>query len=132
MERYFYLDRLKSLQDLDEEEWGKSNFGSYLLTRAYELHKIPIGHFSVEDLRLMIGQKIGLEYLVPLAIEELGEDPLISGNYLPGDLLNAVLKVEQGFWDEHLELKRDIEEILASTIKNLTEALEGFRLRNNY
>jgi hypothetical protein len=39
----------------------------------------------------MIGQKIGLPYLVPLAINALEQDPLAQGDYYPGDLLANVI-----------------------------------------
>ena len=46
----------------------------------------------------MIEQDISLNYLIPLAIEQLQRDPLVAGDYYPGDLLEAVLHVESGFW----------------------------------
>jgi hypothetical protein len=50
--------------------------------------------FTVEDLRIMIGQKIGLLHLLPLAIKILKHDPLAEGDYYPGDLLTSVIRAE--------------------------------------
>jgi hypothetical protein len=51
--------------------------------------------FTVEDLRIMIGQKkIGLVHLLRLAIKTLTIDPLAEGDYYPGDLLMNVIGAE--------------------------------------
>jgi len=49
----------------------------------------------------MIGQSIGLEFLVPIAIRKLANNALVEGDFYPGDLLVYVLSVEQEYWDEH-------------------------------
>ena len=46
----------------------------------------------VEDLRIMIGQEIGLDYLIPVAVAELEREPLAEGDYYPGDLLANVIR----------------------------------------
>lgn len=60
----------------------------------------------------MIGQNIGLNYLLPLAIEQLRRDPLVAGDFYPGDLLAAVLRVESGFWPVQPQLRRAVQEIV--------------------
>ena len=60
----------------------------------------------------MIGQNIGLNYLIPLAIEQLQRDPLVAGDYYPGDLLAAVLHVDSAFWQEQPHLRRAVQEIV--------------------
>ncbi len=103
--------RRQSLQDLDGQEWGEAAFGSYVVRTVHSLRRKPLLDFTVEDLRLMIGQAEGLPYLVPLAIERLQEDPLVDGDFYPGDLLMAVLKVESSFWHAHPDLRRAVEGI---------------------
>ena len=56
----------------------------------------PVDQFTVEDLRIMVGQKISLDYLMPLAVVELEREPLAEGVYYPGDLLANV--IECGEW----------------------------------
>lgn len=41
----------------------------------------------------MIGQKIGLDYLIPLVLESLEDNILLEGNFYCGDLLNVHWKV---------------------------------------
>jgi hypothetical protein len=101
------FDTNRSLQDLEGSDWGEPPASSYLVTTCYRLRRTPIREFSVEDLRIMIGQEIGLDYLVPLALQRLAEDPLIHGDFFPGDLLKNVVSLPINFWDAHLELQRE-------------------------
>ena len=59
----------------------------------------------------MIGQNIGLPFLVPLALEQLRENPLAEGNYYAGDLLVNVLRVEPQFWSETPSLRSEVTRI---------------------
>jgi len=61
--------------------------------------KKPLGGFFVEDLRIMIGQGIGLPWLIPLALRVLELDPLSESDFYPGDLLESLLHVERTFWE---------------------------------
>jgi hypothetical protein len=82
-----------------------------------ELRLCPVLPFEflerlTEDLRIMIGQGIGLEFLMPLAIDVLRRDPLASGDFYPGDLLSAVTKAEHEFWRRHEHWRQDVRTIL--------------------
>lgn len=83
-----HSDRSKTLDELEEEVWGepKGEYVSSLVARCHHLRTKPIGEFSPGDLRVMIGQEIGLSFLVPLAIQVLESDPLKeeSDGELPG------------------------------------------------
>jgi hypothetical protein len=61
----------------------------------------------------MIGQNIGLEYLVPLAIERLQRDPFAAGDFYPGDFLGNVLAVESSFRQQRPDLRQAVEAIVA-------------------
>jgi hypothetical protein len=99
------FDRSKSLQQLDGQDWGEPTFDSRLVTECHRLHRVPLRDFTVEDLRITIGQQIGLDFLVPLALERLADDPFAEGAYYPCDLLVSVLGVEARFWQSHPELR---------------------------
>lgn len=71
----------------------------------------------IEDLRIMIAQNFSLAYLIPLAIEKLKENVLAEGDFYPGDLLEAVTKIDDGFWIENANYKRELEAII---LKNRT------------
>jgi hypothetical protein len=129
--------RDKTLEELDGEVWGEPEFNSYLVTNCHRLRRIPLRNFTVEDLRLMIGQGFSLEYLVPLAIEHLEENPLAEGDFYPGDLLKNVLGVSREFWMHRPELHRRIKAIAerASTrldsLDTSDEIREGLEERLN-
>src|SRR3954462_2045905 len=93
----------QSLEELEHADWGEPKYDSYLVTTIHRLRRVPLRQFSVEDLRIMIGQNIGLQYLVPLAIEHLRRDPLAQGDFYPGDLLKMVLTADAMFWQNHPE-----------------------------
>jgi hypothetical protein len=104
--------RTQTLQELEGHDWGEPNFPSHLVTTCHALRRKPLRDFTVEDLRIMIGQNFSLTYLIPLAIEQLRRDPLVAGDYYPGDLLAAVLLVEPGFWQGQPQLRRAVQEIV--------------------
>jgi len=115
--------RNKTLETLEKEKWPDLNDEtSRLVARCHELRKIPVGDLTVEDLRLMIGQQIGLSYLVPLAIEKLKEDILSEGDYYPGDLLKSVLNIEIDFWKENKPLWSVIDSLVELNKQEIEEA----------
>ena len=91
---------------LDELEGVSSVAGdSYLLSEMRRLRRVPLREFRLEDLRLLIGQSIGLSYLVPMALSHLQEHPLASGHFYPGDLLKQLMAVDEAFWAGHADLR---------------------------
>ena len=84
------FDRSKSLQHLEGQDWGEPTYDSHLVTECHRLRRIPLRDFTAENLRIMIGQQIGLPYLIPLALEMLRGDPFTAGDLYEGDLLAAV------------------------------------------
>jgi hypothetical protein len=92
------FDRSKSLQQLEGQDWGEPTYDSHLVIECHRLRRIPLCEFNAENLRIMIGQQVGLPYLIPLALELLNDDPFIAGNYYEGDLLAAVLRADSPFW----------------------------------
>ena len=81
----------KTLDELENLTWGEPAFDSYLVATCHRLRKKPVDEFTVEDLRIMIGQTIGLEFLLPRAIDVLEREPLAAGDFFVGDLLVNVI-----------------------------------------
>lgn len=88
----------KTLENLEKDVWMEQGYTSRLMATCHRLRKKLLKDFAVEDLRVMIGQNIGLNYLIPLAIEELRKDILVEGNLYKGDLLMNILKSEIDYW----------------------------------
>lgn len=105
--------RQKTIENLEKKNFGNPNEApTKMVKRCLELCKTPLEQFSVEDLRLMIGQDFSLRYLIPLAIEHLQVDIFIEGDYYPGDLLKNVLLVDKGFWLENEKLWTQINNLI--------------------
>ena len=113
------FDRNKSLQQLEGQDWGEPTYDSRLVTECHRLRRVPLCRFRVEDLRIMVGQSIGLPYLVPLALEQLHRKPLAEGDYYAGDLLAAVLRADPSFWHRHEDLRQDVQQIARETLNRL-------------
>jgi len=105
-------DLNKSIQELKNEDWEPASYPSFLVQRCNELRRKPLKDFSIEDLRIMIGQQFDLELLVPLALDFLKDNPLAEGDYFPGDLLKNVLEISNDYWDIHREQYFMINEIV--------------------
>jgi hypothetical protein len=103
----------KSLEDLEKNSYSDSTIApTNLIKRCMELNKVPLNKFSVEDLRLMIGQEFGLSYLIPLALEYLKKDIFIEGDFFPGDLLKNVLTINITFWKENKNLWIELNDLI--------------------
>lgn len=109
------FDTTKSLEQLENDKWAKPDYDSYLVNTVHRLRQKPLKDFSVEDLRIMIGQQIGLEYLIPLAIKVLEDNPYAEGDYYPGDLLKNVLAVNPRFWNDHPRFLKEMERVISLT-----------------
>lgn len=82
---------------------------SSIIRRFYALRNTPIGTLSRADLRFLIGQHECLEFLVPMALGLLANDPWLEAEYYPGDLLSALLRIEHPpqYWSKgNKELSR--------------------------
>jgi hypothetical protein len=94
-------DLSKTLEQLESENWGEPKYKSYLVQTIHRLRRKPIGEFTVEDLRITLGQKFGLEHLTPLALGLLETDPFAQGDFYPGDLLGSVMALPREYWLTH-------------------------------
>jgi len=99
----------KSINDLEGAKSSKRpNFNSYAVQESYNLMDKKLKFFEPQDLRLMIGQNLGLKYLVPRAINVLKNDPLIEAQFFEGDLLLKVLNIDKRYWIDFPEWKEEL------------------------
>ena len=104
--------RKLTLDQLDPPAWGEPDFDSGLVQACHRLRRKPIEEFTVEDLRIMIGQQICLRWLMPLALDVLEKDPLAEGDFFPGDLLSAVLRPTAEYWAGEPQLRSRLSAVL--------------------
>ena len=113
--------RHKTIEILENKNFGNPNEApTNMVKRCLELCKVPLHKFTVEDLRLMIGQGFSLQHLIPLAIEHLRPDIFVEGDFYPGDLLKNVLSVETNFWIKNKHLWSEIHKLIKDKQENLT------------
>ncbi|WP_228717892.1 contact-dependent growth inhibition system immunity protein [Kitasatospora acidiphila] len=75
------VNRDCSLEELERDRWSTRAAGeTRLMATVRELRRKPIGDLTVEDMRLLIKQDVGLADLLPLAVEVLRVDPLAEGD----------------------------------------------------
>lgn len=122
---------LQSLDDIEGTTWGPAPAdATTLVAKVHELRRKPVGELTPEDLRLLLGQQVGVDVLLPRALELLKRDPLIEGDFYPGDLLASVLRLPQSYWQHHPDLAEEAK-VLLDSIEELPQELEagvaGFR-----
>jgi hypothetical protein len=115
--------RDKSLEELRAAPSTGLEGGSYLLSQLRRLRTVPLKELRMEDIRLLIGQSLGLGFLVPMALDHLEAHPLAAGDFYPGDLLKNVMEAPQSFWNNHTELRERL-------VNALERALERVRKVN--
>ncbi|GAB3333211.1 hypothetical protein GCM10027429_13520 [Marivirga atlantica] len=69
----------------------------------------------------MIGQNIGLKYLIPMALETLKENVLAEGDLYEGDLLKSVLTSDKDFWKNESDYFEDLEKVIQENEQALQE-----------
>ncbi|MCP4619211.1 MAG: hypothetical protein GY844_22580 [Bradyrhizobium sp.] len=97
-------DEYRTLEELDGQNWGEPETApTPMVARCLRLRRTPLHLLRQSDLRLLIGQKIGLKYVVPKAMAIISKDALIETEHFPGDLLCALLKIDSDYWSQKTE-----------------------------
>jgi|SRR5688572_11043640 len=105
-----------TIEELEGDRWPEPKFDSHLVLECHRLMKLQLRLFTVENLRIMLGQDIGSRYLVPIALGHLEADPLVAGDFYPGDLLCSVLSLPREFWNARPELRARVAAVAARAI----------------
>jgi hypothetical protein len=116
------VDPEKTLEQIENSYWVDPTYDSYLVTTCHQLRKKPLKDFTVEDLRIMIGQNISLNILIPMAFERLKQNILAEGDFYPGDLLKSVLTAEASFWVTNLDLHRKLVRLYRNNLPSLEKS----------
>jgi CDI immunity proteins len=119
-----------SLEQIERKAWGDPPADATRLIRtAHELRRKPIDALTAEDLRLLIGQQIGVNVLLPRALVLLADDPLTAGDMYPGDLLNAAMRLPPEHWAANLDQAtalRTVAQAARQLDPDLHEAIDRF------
>lgn len=105
----------RSIAELEGIEWEPPEAGaSRVIRRCHEIRRKALSSLTATDLRLVIGQDIGLPFVMPLALNIVEKDPLIETEHYKGDLLVAVLNASAQFLHERPDLVARIKKVLES------------------
>lgn len=88
----------KSIEELENNYWSEPVFSSYVTETCHNARKKPLSEISHEEIRIMTGQKIGLKYILPIAVFIIKENPLIEVTFFKGDLLKELLRLDISDW----------------------------------
>jgi hypothetical protein len=91
----------KTIKQLTRLDLSSDSWDSELINKIEKYINQPLKSLDTEALRLLIGQNIGLDFLIPMAVEKLKDNILAEGDYYPGDLVKNVLDSDKGFWIRH-------------------------------
>lgn len=115
----------KTLEELEGKVWPSlTEYPTPMVQKCHELRKIPISELKHEELRLLLTQNIGNEFLVPLAINLLSENILIETGYFSGDLLESVIKSDISFWKTNSEMLEKVRSMIRYYIDDIKESNE--------
>ncbi len=113
----------KSLDELDGV-WGDADVSdTYLVKNCHTLHRKQLSSLTREEIRLCLSQKIGVRWILPLAINILLQEPLACGDMYEGDILSNALRLPQQEWERN--------EILQPVLNNVASSLLQFLNRND-
>ena len=111
----------RTLAQIEGEDWGEPTYDSNLVSTCHKLRPKPLSDFSTEELRIMIGQNISLEYLMPIALKLLQNRPLAEGDHFPGDLLCSVLRAPSEFYAENPKHRLKVESTVRRALKMIKD-----------
>ncbi len=114
-----------TLKDVLKTDDFETRFSSNLVGKCCSIYNSKIlREYTNEDLRLLIGQNIGLEVLVPFALDILEENIFSEGNLYPGDLLNAVVSIYNQYWLANRNEKDALIKLIDKTVRDLSTLKE--------
>lgn len=91
-----------------------------MVRRALRALATPTDQLTPGQVRLLIGQQVEYERLVPVALGFLRDDPLLETDFYPGDLLAAVCRLPADYWSAHPDQTAEVSRLIASVAANPT------------
>ncbi|WP_078622818.1 contact-dependent growth inhibition system immunity protein [Streptomyces prunicolor] len=116
------VDRSRSLEQLEGQRWpAPPEDTTSMVKNVHELRRRPVGELQTHELARLIGQNVGLPWLLPLAVEILRDTAATqtTGGWYDDDLLYAVVTRNAATWGEFPALARDLKEAVAG-LKDLS------------
>ncbi|GAA3882978.1 hypothetical protein GCM10022243_54480 [Saccharothrix violaceirubra] len=88
-----------SIEELDGERWPEpARDAPREIAVLHALRRKPVRKLTAGDLRLLLLRDVGVEHVLPRAVDLLRVDPLVNGGHYDGDLLFAVVTRDHAVW----------------------------------
>ena len=113
-----------TLEQLENDIWPEPDVHTTLIDTCHRLRKIPIDDLGAGDVRILLGQRIGVRHLVPVAIQLLDADPMLDATFYPGDLLTAVLRADANYYRGFPKLRNQLVSIASRAKRSISELEE--------
>jgi hypothetical protein len=128
MPRTTNIDPSKSLQELDGVDWGDPAVAETpMIRRVLALRRKRLADLSNSEIRLAVGQKVGFPVILELAVDRLSSDPLLEGDYYPGDVLSALVRLDEKEWSGRDDLRVRLGELFTAAMKASSDDADDFR-----
>ncbi|NUV66081.1 hypothetical protein G6W57_02960 [Streptomyces sp. CAI-121] len=128
-------DRSKTIEELEGIEWPDPPPGGTGLVKAvHNLRKRPINLLTAWEMSRLIGQDVGIPWLLPVALEHLRETATDQslGAFYDDDLLTAALTRRSPIWQSNPQWAADLKEIISlleDISPSIREDVQRFFLR---
>ncbi|MFJ5799171.1 contact-dependent growth inhibition system immunity protein [Streptomyces decoyicus] len=110
------FNRRCSVEELEGNSWPEPPEDSTSLVKSvHALRRRPVGDLTPEELARLIGQNVGLPWILPLAVEFLRDTAphQAAGGWYDDDLLSAVLTRKADVWSTFPELAHEVDGTLS-------------------
>ncbi len=120
----------KSIEELENSYWEDSDFDSYVVRTVQTARKKPLSELTDEEIRVLVSQKVGLKYVLPMAVAILKRNPLTEASLYEGDLLECMLRLSSSDWSNNPEELRELRLIVQTNQsafdEEITELMKNF------
>ncbi|UYQ93786.1 contact-dependent growth inhibition system immunity protein [Chitinophaga horti] len=107
-----YLDN--TIEVLENKVWEYKKFPTILIETCHNARKKKIRDLSLNELRTLLTQDIGVPYILPSVMAALEKDLLTDTRFYPGDLLLAAVSMPERTWrrPEHEAIGKKLKSLL--------------------
>ncbi|WP_371101143.1 contact-dependent growth inhibition system immunity protein [Streptomyces sp. PU_AKi4] len=113
MDRLLHLDR--TLDELDPPRWeDPAADATHLIRTVHGLRRVPLRELRPGDLRMLVGQRVALPYVLPFAVSLLLEEPLPDATFYEGDLLLTAVEAPASAWALFPDLAVRLRDVIAT------------------
>jgi hypothetical protein len=119
----------KSLQEIENSDWGDPSKAFSVEQRARELRRAPVCRLDADDLGFLLRQNVGMPTIAPLALESLEQNPFPESEMYPAQLLLSLMSSDVNYWHDIPGFRTRIVAV-AATIRSLRDKHRE-ALRNN-